>query len=106
MPIAPVVIPLVATFLMSAYEKGDRYSARRNIIQRLPGWLFPVIVTAIAVFASRVPGLIWYPEHQSHLLASLMRTFATAIPVALTLTLGCRIADRLGYLTEPRSAFQ
>ena len=105
-PIAPVVIPLVATLLMSAYEKGDRYSARRNFIQHLPGWLFPVLITAAAVCASHIPGLIWYQENHSLSLASLIRTVATAVPVALTLTLSCRIADRLGFLTETRSAFQ
>ena len=105
-PIAPVVIPFVSTFLMSAYEKGDRYSARRNLIQRLPGWMFPVMITAIALCASYVPGLIWYPKNDSLLLANFFWSLATAVSVALTLTLGCRIADRLGYLSEPRSAFQ
>jgi hypothetical protein len=99
-----MILPLVATGLLTASLKDTGYSQRRKLIQLVPFWLLPVLATAIAIAGYELPSLplqaLTLQQYGSHVL----RVAAVAVPVSMLLSLTCRLADEFGLIRQHQAS--
>ncbi|MEZ6058782.1 MAG: hypothetical protein R3C19_00300 [Planctomycetaceae bacterium] len=91
-PVVPVFLTVAATVLLASDADVNEFSERRSLVQRIPEWLRPALLTAAALVAYRATNA-WATTFDA---ASIVRCAAISLPLSLLLGIVFRAADDFG----------